>query len=114
MYEFWNNLRSIFPNDWAIAEFDIPIPTNSLPDRELKTIRTSNTTLLILNGLTIHARRLSFRQPPSIESLTEDRCHASTAQHMSRVVGVFQFSVWIQSWNKGTQKGLKALVIGHL
>ena len=34
--------RSISLNGWVLAEFDIPTPTSSLPDRELRTIDISD------------------------------------------------------------------------
>jgi hypothetical protein len=113
-YCIWGYSRLISPNEWAIAEFDIPIPTSSLQDRELRTIGIGTSHTTQRNGLTVHTRRLSFSYPPTIEPLTEDLYHTATAQHMPRVVGVLLFPIWIHGWSVGTNEGLKALVICHL
>ena len=60
-YSLSSDSRSISLNDRAPAEFDIPTPASSLPDLELRAIGVSVTHIPRRGGLTVHARRLSFR-----------------------------------------------------
>ena len=60
-YSLSSYSRSISPSECAPAEFDIPTPTSSLHDPELKIMGISVTHILRGGGLTVHARRLSFR-----------------------------------------------------
>jgi len=60
-YSLSSYSHSISPHDCVSAEFDIPTPTSSLPDLELRAIGISVTRIARCGGLTVHARRLSFR-----------------------------------------------------
>ena len=60
-YSLSSYSRYISPNESAPAELDIPTPTSSLPDLELRAIGVSVTHIPQCSGLTVHARRLLFR-----------------------------------------------------
>lgn len=85
-YYLWSYSRSISLNDWAIAEFDIPIPTSSPSDRELRTMGISDTHITRRNFWTYCSREETF-VPPTTNYRIFDRGSLSHSRNTAYVEG---------------------------